>query len=57
MFPHYNNIIKLVLYILTGYQVLSIVCLNQLRGARHTHNILPQYIGAFLGSLTHVCNL
>ena len=27
----------MVLYILTGYQVLSIVYLDQLSGARHTH--------------------
>ena len=27
----------MVLYILTGYQVLGIVYLNQLLGARHTH--------------------
>ena len=28
---------QIVLYILTGYQVLIIVYLNQLLGARHTH--------------------
>ena len=27
----------MVLYISTGYWVLSIVCLDQLKGARHTH--------------------
>ena len=27
----------MVLYILTGYRVLGIICLNQLSGARHTH--------------------
>ena len=26
-----------MLYISTGYRVLSIVCLDQLKGARHTH--------------------
>ena len=40
-----NNTIELVLYILTGYQMLGIVCLDQLSGARHTHNILSQYLG------------
>ena len=30
----------MVLHILTGYQVLGIVCLNQLIGARHTHTYL-----------------
>ena len=38
-----NNIVELVLYILTGYQVLGIVYLDQLSGARHTRNILSQY--------------
>ena len=27
----------MVLYISTDYRVLGIVCLNQLKGARHTH--------------------
>ena len=31
----YNH--QMVLYILTGYRVLSIVYLKQLQGARHTH--------------------
>ena len=26
-----------MLYISTGYQVLGIICLDQLKGARHTH--------------------
>ena len=43
MFTHYDNIVELVLYILTGYQVLGIVFLDQLSGARHTHNILSGY--------------
>ena len=47
MFTHYNNIVQLVLYILTGYQVLGIVYLNQLSGAGHTHNILSRYYALF----------
>ena len=31
---------RMVLYILTGYQVLGIVYLDQLTGARHTHTYL-----------------
>ena len=30
----------MVLYILTGYWVLGIVCLDQLTGAHHTHTYL-----------------
>ena len=48
MFTHSINIVELVLYILTGYQVPSIVCLYQLMGARHTHNILSRYIRPFI---------
>ena len=37
MFTHYFNNRRMVLYILTGYRVLGIVCLDQLYGACHTH--------------------
>ena len=42
----------MVLYISTGYRVLGIVCLDQLKGSRHTH-ILYHNIRTVPGQVQH----
>ena len=50
-FTHHCYNRQMVLYILTGYRVLGIVCLDQLLGARHHTYLIMKYCLVYLQDL------